>query len=245
MEMKILYLAWQDPDCRSWYPIGRLSAEHGEYRFVYTKGVEAAQNFALFSGMKDRKSVYWSRELFPVFANRLLAKTRPEYKDFLNWLNLRACDDDPFLMFARTGGYRETDSFMVFGCPEPVDGMYHVHFFSHGLRYLSSSAVEQANALIPGSRLYLMPDLQNQADSYAIALRTGDPTAIVGYCPRFLARDIGRLLETSQPDTSVVKVEVEKVNPEAPIQLRLLCNMTAPWPQGFHPCSEPEFEPLA
>ena len=37
-EMKILYLAWQDPQSRQWFPVGKLSVEGGIYRFVYTKG---------------------------------------------------------------------------------------------------------------------------------------------------------------------------------------------------------------
>jgi hypothetical protein len=53
------------------------------------------------------------------------------------------------------------------------------------------------------------------------------------------------MLKASQPDTRKVRVEVEKVNPEAPIQMRLLCNITAAWPEDFHPCSGKQFEPLA
>jgi hypothetical protein len=196
--------------------------------------------------MEDLKIEYRSRELFPLFADRLMSKARPEYGEFLNWLNLQSNEDDPFVLLARTGGIRETDSLMVFPRPEPEsDGSYHVHFFSHGIRYLSPHAIERVNGLSPGTRLYLMPDPQNPADVCAIALRTDIPATIVGYCPRFFARDFLCLLTASAPDTSKVKVEVEKVNPEAPIQLRLLCNLTAPWPEGFRSCSESSYEPLA
>lgn len=243
--MKILYLAWQDPSGRSWYPVGRLTAEGDEYRFVYTRGAKEAPNFVPFPRMQDMKSEYRSRELFPLFANRLLSKTRPDYQDFLDWLNVRATEDDPFVLLARTGGIRETDSFMVFACPEPKrDGSYQVRFFSHGLRHLPAYAIERADALSPGSRLYLMPDPQNPFDSCAVALRTDDPKTIVGYCPRFLARDFLYLLDASRSDATKLRVEVEKVNQGAPIQLRLLCNLTSPWPKDFRPCSEPSFEPL-
>jgi hypothetical protein len=35
------------------------------------------------------------------------------------------------------------------------------------------------------------------------------------------------------------------VNLDAPTQLRLLCRLTAPWPEDSHPCSEEQYEPLA
>ena len=38
--------------------------------------------------MRDLHGVYESAVLFPLFANRLLSKTRPEYRDFLAWLDV-------------------------------------------------------------------------------------------------------------------------------------------------------------
>jgi hypothetical protein len=196
--------------------------------------------------MEDINCTYRSRELFPLLSNRLLSKNRPEYRDFLGWLNLRENEDDPLVLLARTGGFRATDSLMVFGCPEPIMDNYHVHFFSHGIRYLPEFAIKKANDLVPGNRLYLMPDPQNPVDSFAIALRTDDPAAIVGYCPRFLAQDFNRLLSAGTLNANNIIVKVEKVNPDAPVQFRLLCNLTAPWPTGFRPYSaEPSFAPLA
>ena len=37
--MKTLYLAWQDPKDRRWFPVGRLSFDGEVYQFVYTKGL--------------------------------------------------------------------------------------------------------------------------------------------------------------------------------------------------------------
>ena len=243
--MRILYVAWQDPGDRAWHPVGRLTADTEGYGFVYTRGAEEARNFVPFPRMDDLKVEYRSHELFPLFANRLLPKTRPDYNEFLEWLNVRGTEDDPIVLLGRTGGIRETDSLAVFPCPEPTrDGTYHVHFFSHGLGHLPAYAVERVSSFLPGTRLYLMPDPQNSYDAFAMALRTDDPKALVGYCPRFLARDFLHLLSASGPDNSKVRVEVEKVNRDAPIQLRVLCNLTAPWPEGFRPCSESSYDPL-
>jgi hypothetical protein len=88
-----------------------------------------------------------------------------------------------------------------------------------------------------------MPDPQNRHDTYAVALRTDDPVMIVGYCPRYLSQDFLSLLKTGTPDTP--EVVVERVNKDAPMQLRLLCSFRTPWPAGFEPCSDEEYEVLA
>jgi hypothetical protein len=74
--MKTLYLAWQDPEGRRWLPVGRLSFDGHVYRFVYTKGAKQSPRFVPFGAMRDLHVVYESAVLFPLFANRLLSKTR-------------------------------------------------------------------------------------------------------------------------------------------------------------------------
>jgi HIRAN domain len=241
--MNVLYLAWQDPQSRQWYPVGKLTSDKGIYRFVYTKGATLSENFIPFGSMQDLHAVYKSEALLPLFANRLISKKRPEYRDFLRWLDLREDEADPLVVLARTEGVRETDSLTVFPCPErDLDGKYVVHFFSHGLRYLPSEARIRISTLHSGERLYLMPDPQNPHDGYAIALRTDDPATIVGYCPRYVSRDFLEILENS-PDS--VEVRVKRVNAEAPIQLRLLCTLTADWPENFKPCSSDLYTELS
>jgi HIRAN domain len=194
--------------------------------------------------MEELNAAYESKELFPLFTNRLLSKTRPEYKAFLNWLNIRHSEDDPLTLLGRSEGLRGTDSLMVFPLPEKSnDGTYHAHFFSHGLRYLPDYAVQAVEWLRPGSRLFLMPDPQNRHDTHAVALRTDDPVTIVGYCPRYLSKDFLVLLKSGDSDTP--EAMVERVNRDAPIQLRLLCSLCAAWPEGFEPCSDEEYEVLA
>jgi hypothetical protein len=241
--VKVLYLAWQEPESRQWYPVGKLTFDKGIYRFVYTKGSMLSKNFLPFGSMRDLYEVYRSPDLFPLFANRLISKKRPEYRDFLRWLDLREDEADPLVLLARTEGVRATDSLTVFPCPEPdPHGKYVVHFFSHGLRYLPDDARVRISKLRIGDRLYLMPDPQNVYDGFAIALRTNDPATIVGYCPRYISRDFLEILE-NDPDS--VQVRVKRVNTDAPIQLRLLCTLTGDWPENFKPCSGEEYRELA
>jgi hypothetical protein len=61
---------------------------------------------------------------------------------------------------------------------------------------------------------------------------------LIGHVPRYLAFDIG----SCEPD--FIEVTVERVNPDAPLQHRLLCRMNACWPEGFRPCSGEDYLPL-
>lgn len=242
--MKILHVVWRNPKNREWVPVGQLSFDEQVYRFVYTKGAQQSLNFTPFARMEHLTTVYESSELFPLFANRLLSKKRPEYQDFLHWLNTRPGEEDPLTLLACTGGMQEGDLLALF--PQPYrgpDNMYRVRFFSHGLRYVWSEALLRIDRLTPGEQLYLMPDPQNEHDAEAVGLRTDDPAALVGYCPRYFAGDFLLLLQESGAENT--RVVVERVNQDAPIQLRLLCTLTANWPESFHPCASAWYEPLA
>jgi len=246
--MRKLYIAWQDPVERRWYPVGRLTFEDKVYRFVYTKGAEKAQNskrFIPFGRLKDLRVPYESNELFPLFANRLLSEKRPEYENYIKWLKLdkNFHDNRQLAMLAITGGGRGTDSLEILPCPLPTSkGEYEVIFFSHGLSHLEKSILELVNKLKSGDRLFLMFDVQNLYDPRAITLRTDDPVIIVGYCPRYLTKDFSDILEKC--GNSIPQVSVEQVNTDAPLQLRLLCKLNSPWPDSFQPCSGELFEPL-
>src|SRR5213593_3618283 len=81
-----LLVAWRgtSPE-RGWRPVGRLEHDAGTYRFVYTRGARMHPDFHPFPQMEDFEEIYESEELFPVFANRLLSESRPEYDSYLLW----------------------------------------------------------------------------------------------------------------------------------------------------------------
>lgn len=242
--MKALFVAWQDTKSRRWAPVGRLTHEDGVYRFVYTRGAEAMPDFRPFGVMKDLHSAYKSEQLFPIFANRILAKNRPEYGDYLKWLGLSEARYDELEELARTGGLRATDSLELFPCPEPTAGKnYEVYFFCRGLRHLHAENQERARQLKPGERLYLMQDLQNPHDSMALLMRTEEPITLVGYAPRYYSAEFTQLIKSTGSDQ--VKIMVEQVNLDAPIQYRVLCKLTSPWPTNFSSCATSEFQSLA
>jgi hypothetical protein len=244
--LKTLFLAWQDEISRKWFPVGKLTHEDGMYHFDYLHGAINAKKEADFQpiwSFPDLNHHYTSPELFPLFANRLLRRSRPDYKDFVQWLNIPAHQDDPIALLARSGGKRQTDSFEVFPCPErDENGIYHIHFFSHGLRHFPSEVQQYVKSLGVGTRLLVTHDIQNKFDPRALILRTED-LHFVGFCPRYLTQDFFELI-CNCPHR--VNVTVERVNPPpTPIQFRLLCSLTAEWSNNFHPFSDPIFQTLS
>lgn len=242
--MKALFVAWQDPDTRSWSPVGRLTHEAGKFRFVYTRGAEElGKKFQPFGAMKDLHSSYVSETLFPLFANRVLPKSRPEYSTYLEWLGMSDGAYDVMEELSLTGGFRATDSLELFPCPEPTDHKYVVYFFSRGLRHMLKDNQERVNDLKKGERLFLMPDIQNEYDGFALMLRTQDPVSLAGYAPRYYSGEFSNVVnEVGQEN---IKVTVEQVNKDAPLQYRLLCKLESPWPKNFAPCVKDKFKPLA
>ena len=242
--MKTLFVSWQDPITRSWYPIGMLSRDSDGFEFAYTRGAQMSENFQPLIQFKELDKRYRSEELFPVFANRLMNKSRAEYESMLEWLNLSSGEADPIQILAVSEGRRMTDDLCLFPRSDPnKNGDYVVNFFSHGIRYLDDESLARVSQLRRGEKLFLIPDEGNEHDSYALSLETGDLEFRVGFCPRFLVRDLHWLLAETGPNE--VEVSVERVNPDAPLQLRLLCRVVAPWPESFEPFSSEEFQLLA
>lgn len=249
--MKTLFLAWQAPANRAWLPIGRLQFDGEHYQFVYLRGARDAKRlhgFQPLASFPRLEEVYESDELFPLFANRLPSRSRPDYDEYVECLNVPRDEHDPIALLSRSGGARVTDNLEVFPCPElDESGQYHIHFFAHGIRHLPRFSIERIGRLRPGDPLLLIHDFQNPHDPFALMLRTNDQFEgdrfIVGYCPRYLVPDTFELLTNCD---TVAAVAVERVNPPpAPLQLRLLCNMTACWPEGFRPCRSDSFQPIA
>lgn len=240
--MKALYITWQDSTSRRWAPVGQLTRQNGAYRFVYTRGAKLP-SFRPFGPMQDLEKVYTSDALFPIFANRVLTRNRPEYGEYMSWLGLSEASHDVLEELSRTGGLRATDSLELIPYPEPTDGKYEVYFFSRGLGHLHTENEERARQLKPNERLFLMQDIQNPHDCMALLMRTNDPITLVGYVPRFFSAEFTKLIQLVGSDS--VYVTVQQVNNNAPSQYRVLCKLSSRWPVEFKPFAAEEFQPLA
>jgi len=269
--MNTFYLAWQDPEKRRWFPVGRLerhgsapkamatgdgaprsSSSDTQFVFTYTEGALEAQREGRFSALKafpELHAEYTSPELFPLFANRMLSESRPEYERFVEWTTVQQSENDPLALLARSGGERATDTLEVFPQPEKdARGNYCVHFFAHGVRHENTAAVKHAARLEPGDPLLMMGDFQNSKDPRALALRTAPQGSqdkrLMGYLPRYLLDDVHRLLDEDKDERGAC-VQVERVNrPPAPVHFRILCRLEMRWPSNFQPFDTPSYKPL-
>ena len=241
-----LFVAWRagGPDDGHWGPVGRLDRNGSGYRFSYTKGAKTLRGFSGFPEMENLDAVYESEELFPLFANRMLDVSRPEYDAFLAWSGFEnESPPDAIAILDVTEGRRVTDSIEVFPLPMPgADGAYISTFFLHGIRWIPEPAHARIERLQIGERLGLTFDMSNHHDRAAVSVYTvGQHDRYhIGFVPRYLAREMRRLIE--QAGRELVEISVARVNLDAPTQQRLLCRVRAFWPDGFRPCSDNGFE---
>jgi hypothetical protein len=193
--------------------------------------------------MIDLYRGYRSSELFPFFANRILSPKRPEYRQLIHWIAAEQLASDPLVILSRTGGKRATDSLVLYSKPEPSEqNELDLFFLCHGVEYLPKPASDRIAMLDVDEPLFPMSDLLNPYDPNALAIRTCDPRHLIGYVPRFFAKELRTCIGAAKADE--VRLRVARLNHEAPLQFRLLCRFTSPWPKGFRPWEEPEYQPL-
>jgi hypothetical protein len=243
-----LFVAWQDPQSRRYYPVARLVAGSGDghdlFEFSYIKGAEdAAQNgFQPFLAFPVMSSVYRSGELFPFFANRLMSSNRPDFATHIQRLGLDI-DADSMLILARSGGTRATDSIELFQLPawDESTHRYQSFLWMHGYRYLKLEEQSRIASLAPGDELLPRREPTNAVDPAALQLFSPDGV-LVGYVPRYLASDAVHLLQQCEP----YKVFVERVNQDpAPTQQRLLCRLESSWPNRFVSYAQDVYQPIS
>lgn len=243
MNRKLL-LFWQNTETRSWFTVGLLEFIKDEYSFRYSKSAyEAHQagDFIPFGVMKDFSKTYTSKTLFPLFKNRLLDKSRPEYTEYLTWLGLTRESATDMDELSRSGGVRATDQLQILPYPEKSSaGNYCVDFFVHGIRHIGKDGANRVSQLRSGEELSLVPEDNNPFDQLALAVSTQAPPVIIGYCPRFFVKDFRKLLALNKEPNSI-QLTVSQVNMDAPLQYRLRCRLEAVWHDGFATFADEEF----
>jgi hypothetical protein len=240
-----LYVGWQNTITQSWHTVGKLSFDGDFYSFVYTKGILKCLNeFTLFSGMNDINKKYLSKAPFPFVHNRLLPKRRPEFEEFISWLDLNNKDISPLEELAFSGGVKGTDNLEFFSFPQKLgNNKFVFKFFVRGIRHLSDCSIERIKSLVQDEKIYLMPDPQNKYDKNAVALRVNNPALLIGYCPKYFSKDFFDL-SVNPSCISTINAKVLKVNKNAPLQYRLSIEIIAEWPKGYKLLGQDDFEPI-
>ena len=244
--IRALFVAWQNPATRRFYPVGRLAQidtpdHQGCFEFVYLQGVLEADGFEPFISFPNLHRIYQSHELFPMFDNRVVSRKRSDFSSHIAELGLPEGTVNPITILSRSSGRRMTDTLQLFPLPEfePEIG-YRTWFWAHGIRHLANPPEERIASLVPEEQVFVQPDPTNPVVPNALALWTRDDICI-GYMPSYILEDIATLNGLN----TLCRIFVERVNPPpAPIQQRILLRMESSWPQQFVPYSTARYQPL-
>ena len=248
--MNTLYLAWQQPGNRRWFPVGRLvhrnatPGEH-EYEFAYLKGAEQAKEeagFLMAPGFGEFSRAYTAPDIFPAFRNRIMNLRRPDRPEYLAMLGMNPETWDAVTELSRSGGRTRTDSFESFPELAPDEsGCFSTRFILHGLRHTNTSSIERSERLEKGDALELAFELNNPATKHAIIVKTTDQY-VLGWLPRYL---IDGMHDDHAWMVTEVKATVAQVNRDAPPSHRLLVDFSGRLPVGFSPMRDlPQYQPI-
>jgi hypothetical protein len=154
----------------------------------------------------------------------------------LSWLDIGQGEEvDDLDALAISGGERETDFFRIIPVPKKNSrGKYSFKFFVNGLNHMDDNTKKRVLDLQKDSHLFLMHDFQNSEDRLALSLRTDDPPCLIGYMPAYFTKVIHKMKNENENEFNKIQVNVVRVNEEAPIQMRLLCELSSsflnrPW----------------
>lgn len=243
-----LFVAWQNPATRRFYPVARLAQVKGStcvdcFEFTYIQGCLEAEGFHSFVSFPDFHQVYRSLSLFPMFSNRLLSSSRSDFPEYISLLGLPTTTTSPITILSRSGGRRATDTLELFSLPEFEPGTgYRTWFWVHGLRHLSPLLQSHIETLTVGEQLFPNCEPHNPVDPSAIRLLSSHKRHWTGYMPSYLLEDAHELTDVCD----VLRIYVDRINPpSSPIQQRILCRVESCWPRGFVPYSSSRYQPLS
>ena len=172
-----------------------------------------------------------------------MSPKRPEFDQFIHWIAAEEETDDPLVLLSRTGGKRATDPLVLYSKPEPNNrNEFDLFFLCHGIEYLPEKASDRIAMLDVDEKLFPMLDVSNPYDPDAIAISNRGPATLDWLCTTFLHQELRTCIELARREH--VHLKVARVNLQAPLQFRLLCRFTSPWPSGFRPWNQPEYQPL-
>ncbi|PSB48820.1 hypothetical protein C7B77_23705 [Chamaesiphon polymorphus CCALA 037] len=212
-----------------WVPARKLIWDESGYRSGNVKGaIQAIINSSIFHNYfslspLDRIDV--TREIPGDFSRRMPLDRPEEMPQHLPHLGLSADLLDPIAYVARSGGYKQTDSFDVFPEIDPdSDGCYYFYF---GLR-----------------ELHLLPELKSTLST----LKSGDKIAVRGKEAIHIATNLtlgllpGYIVAMDNENSGLLNLAIERINLGAIYtRHKIICSATC---KGFLPFSTPVYQPI-
>jgi hypothetical protein len=196
--------------------------------------------FAPFIGFPRLEREHARDELFPLFENRLMNGSRPEYAEYLRRHGLDPAVHDRSDLLARIDGGRATDRVELIGLPVAEDGRaVHVsRFFARGIERAGDGGSAAARCR-KGEELFVDP-------ARRAGLTVGLVTAgreLVGFMPEFLVRNA---CDGVGSEGIGLRVVVDQVNRTTPtVHHRLLRRLEASPDEARALLSQPRLAPIA
>jgi hypothetical protein len=240
-----LIVTWKSDSNRQIVPVAELLVDEVDgrpvyYELGYLEGFRqaVAVGFQPFMAFPDPARRYGSNALFPFFQNRVLPTTRPDYLESVLALGLDPARASYADVLGRSNAQRATDRIETVLVPERnASGEYSTHFLVRGVRHAAGAEAVIATLQV-GDRLVTELDTENPHNPRARKLIAQGTR--IGFLPDYLVADFAAL----EARGSLAAVTVERVNPPPkPAHHRVLCRMTAEWPDGFIPFEDPMLDP--
>jgi hypothetical protein len=217
------------------------------YEYTYVRGVLDAQvqGFVPFPEMPDLEVAYRFTGLPPLFTNRVMSPSRPDFTSHMVRLGLDHAElstIEPEVILARSAGRKATDHLEITASPEfdTTNRSWIYHGFARGVRHVPG-AEDAMQGLNVGDRLRVERDIANTWDARAMLLLRINGQKL-GFVPHVLVEDLGWILDHDGD----VQAEVLRVNmPPAPVHQRLLVAFRVAYQAGFEPMATPRFQPMA
>lgn len=234
-----LAVAWQHPETRRITAVGLLACSDASYTFSYLRSAAGVAGFQPFLGFPDPARRYEANALFPLFAQRVMRASRPDFSRYRQALRLEA-DASDWSILGRSQGQREGDGIRVF--PEPyVDeaGGTTSTFFVSGLRHRmrQDPRVSGAlDALTPGDRLKLINEPTNVEDARALLVVEGSGLTLA-WVPSVLLSYVQAVRSVAEPSLTVLGTNGLDVPPA----YRLLVQLRGIAIAGYRPFDGPEW----
>jgi hypothetical protein len=219
-----------DQPHRLYRHVGFLTCLHNGYEFRY---VQPADGFRPLLGFGDTTRRYFSSEMFPLFAERIMSARRPDRARYLEALDLSE-DSEPWEVLMRSGGRRAGDTIEV--VPEPAigaDGETSCTFLVHGVRHCGPEAGDAIATLRQGDLLELRWEPTNPVNERAVLVLSGSGVP-VGYVPDPLVDYVHTVMDAGEQRLSVVRAN----GPDVGSHLRLLAHLEGYVPAGYLPFGE-------
>lgn len=183
-----LLVTMQDPDTRSYRPVGFLDdLADGGFRFAYLRREVERAGFRPLIGLPCVDVSVHSPSLFPIFADRTISARRGDRGTTMAAMGLPP-DARPFEVLTRSGGRRVGDLLEVVEVPQlDACGRIRMPFLVHGIRHQPPEVHQAIDRLGAGDLLAPLPEDDNAMDLQAVAVMRQHPHLRLGYAPRPLA----------------------------------------------------------